>query len=256
MHAGVPRPCATPFANVLSRLIASARNTTSFGSLKMTRSGNQHSTAAVAALAVLLCTLKYGCCADDVIDDPSGYDKYYDKYYDYYSGIDAVQDCTVDEAGKVKLADGAAPYGCDIKVEGVDKQADLLTGGIDGVYKLYSCKNGRPAYLRQNSPKAEERVLWYSSSYGDWDISRGPKPDPTDILMYGGDVEHHPVPLFVKNWHLGGDLKSGTDKANMYVPLEATVKCADGMVVKPPAANPPSEQKPVQSPKTQEQITA
>lgn len=177
---------------------------------------------------------EYGYYADD---DVFGYDDYYDEYYDYYDEFDAVQDCTVDKDGKVKLANGTAP--CDIKIEGVDKQADLLTGGLDGVYKLDSCHDGRPAYSRQNSLKGEERVLFYSRGFGDWDISKGPKPKEADILMYGGDIEHHPVPLFVKIWHLGGDLKSGTGKAadDMYVPVAATVKCADGKVYKPPAIN-------------------
>jgi iron-regulated transporter 1 len=178
---------------------------------------------------------EYGYYADD---DVFGYDDYY-EFYDYldYDEIDAVVDCTVDKDGKVKLANGTAP--CDIKIEGIDKQADLLTGGLDGVYKLYTCHDGKPAYSRQNSPKGEERVLWYSREFGDWDVSKGPKPNEADILLYGGDIEHHPVPLFVKNWHLGGDLKSGTDKAadESYVPVAATIKCADGRVYKPPAVN-------------------
>lgn len=181
---------------------------------------------------------EYGYYADD---DLFGYDDYYDEYYDYYDEFDAVQECTVDKEGKVKLANATAP--CDIKIEGVDKQADLLTGGIDGVYKLNSCHDGRPAYTRQNSPKGQDRVLWYSRGFGDWDISEGSKPSDKGVLMYGGDIEHHSVPLFVKNWHLGGDLKSSTAKAaaaddELFVAITATVKCADGKVYKPPQVNP------------------
>eukprot|EP00879_Flechtneria_rotunda_P001601 GHRR01001761.1.p1 GENE.GHRR01001761.1~~GHRR01001761.1.p1 ORF type:complete len:323 (+),score=92.21 GHRR01001761.1:307-1275(+) len=176
---------------------------------------------------------EYGYYADN---DFFGYDDYYDQYYDY-DGFDSIKDCTVGKDGKVQLANGTAS--CDIKVGGVDKQADLLTGGMDGLYKLTGCKDGRPYYKRQNSTKGEDRILWYSKSFGDWDVSRGPEPTDKDILMYGGDIEHHPVPLFVKTWHLGGDLKSGSTKDDdVYIPVAATVKCADGKVYKPPPVNP------------------
>ena len=56
-------------------------------------------------------------------------------------------------------------------------QATKLVGGVDGVYKLSSCYNGKPMYRRKKpSPAGEERVMWYSSTFGDWDVSRVSKP--------------------------------------------------------------------------------
>ncbi|KAF8058457.1 hypothetical protein HT031_005581 [Scenedesmus sp. PABB004] len=183
---------------------------------------------------------EYGYYADD---DFFGYDDYYDEYYDYYDDVDAPADCSVEKDGRVKLANGTAP--CDIRITGVDKQADKLPGGLDGVYKLTGCHDGRPSYKRAGSPPGEDRVLWYSRGFGDWDVSKGPEPTEADILMYGGDIEHHPVPLFVKAWHLGGDLKSGGGanasaggSDDVYVPVAARLACADGTVVKPPPVNP------------------
>ena len=46
-------------------------------------------------------------------------------------------------------------------MSGVDKQADKLTGGVDGVYSLVSCYNGKPLYRRQKSPAGEDRVMWW-----------------------------------------------------------------------------------------------
>ncbi len=59
----------------------------------------------------------------------------------------------------------------------VHLQADQLPGGIDGIYTLTSCKNGRPMYRRKESPPGEDRVLWYSHQYGDWDIAKGIEPN-------------------------------------------------------------------------------
>jgi hypothetical protein len=149
-----------------------------------------------------------------------------------------LKDCVL-EGGKPKLANTTAP--CALKVAGVDKYADALPGGIDGVYKLASCHNGRPLYLREKSPKGQDRVLWYSKGFGDWDVSNGTKPTEKDILMYGGDTQHAVAPLFVDTWHVGADLKS--DAAGLgdddYFPVPgATVKCADGKVYEAPAVNP------------------
>ena len=44
-------------------------------------------------------------------------------------------------------AAGTAP--CDIKLTGVDSQLANLTGGMDGLYKLWSCEGGRPLYKRE-----------------------------------------------------------------------------------------------------------
>ena len=79
-------------------------------------------------------------------------------------------------------------------------QADKLAGGLDGVYQLLSCYNGKPMYRRKDSPAGEDRVLWYSSTFGDWDVSKGTDPNEAEILMYGGEMEHASVPLFVSSW--------------------------------------------------------
>lgn len=71
---------------------------------------------------------------------------------------------------------------------------------MDGVYQLVSCYNGKAMYRRKNSPADEDRVLWYSSTFGDWDVSKGTDPNEAEILMYGGEMEHASVPLFVSSW--------------------------------------------------------
>ncbi len=141
----------------------------------------------------------------------------------------------MDASGKPVLSNSTAS--CDIKLTGVDKhvrawaaswlggqggraargearargahvhgpcrvgaQADKLTGGLDGVYKLSSCYNGKAMYKRVDSPAGENRVLWYSSTFGDWDVSKGSDPNEAEILLYGGEMEHASVPLFVSSW--------------------------------------------------------
>jgi hypothetical protein len=192
-------------------------------------------------------------------------------------------------------------------------QADQLPGGIDGIYSLLSCKNGRPLYRRKESPPGEDRVLWYSHQYGDWDVAKGTEPNEVsqrcwgmpggraellrwsagaaaavlppvvhrphsstqrpgcltscsaavirvlmaahvamplhrvppalivcslgsladargccwsqvEILMYGGEVEHASVPLYVSSWHLGADLNSNSNMdEDDYMPIAVTV---------------------------------
>jgi len=48
---------------------------------------------------------------------------------------------------------------CDVKIEGADKLLRNLTGGLDGVYAVWSCENGRPLYKRQQSPPGRECPL-------------------------------------------------------------------------------------------------
>lgn len=181
----------------------------------------------------------YGYYADDYgsefYDDYADY--YYDYYYDEYDyGYGGAPSCTMD-GDKLVLADGTAP--CDLKIEGVDKQADLLKGGLDGVYKISSCFNGKPLYKRQNSPAGEDRALWFSTNFGDWDVSKGTVPDESEILLYGGEIERASVPLFVTNWHLGADLKSNTSAGmDDYFPIALTIKCADGKVYDAETFNP------------------
>lgn len=184
----------------------------------------------------------YGYYANDAF----GYDDYYDSFEkkkgsssssgngtapaELESGL---KDCVL-EGGKPKLANHTAP--CSLTLKGVDKHADLLKGGIDGTYKLTSCHNGRPLYVREKSPKGEDRVLWYSTGFGDWDVSNGSVPNEKEILMYGGDTQHAVVPLFVDTWHLGADLKSDSNMGDDdYFPVpDAKVTCADGKVYDEP----------------------
>lgn len=176
--------------------------------------------------------------------------------YDYLEeGSAGADSCSTGKDGAVQLANGAAS--CDLKLSGVNKLADKLPSGVDGIYKLSGCHNGRAMYKRKDSPAGEERVLWYAKSFADWDISRGDKPNDKDILMYGTDVHQHEVPLFVQSWHLGADLTS--DKPNgtsdeTYIPAKLTVACADGKKVTPPPA--PAAQKVVGPILTDEEMEA
>jgi hypothetical protein len=86
-------------------------------------------------------------------------------------------------------------------------------------------------YRRDKSPAGQDRVLWYSSTFGDWDVSKGTDPNEAEILMYGGEMEHASVPLFVSSWHLGGDLRSGGVE-DEYAPINVKVACSDGTVYK------------------------
>ena len=114
-----------------------------------------------------------------------------------------------------------------------------MAGGVDGVYKLTSCHNGRPLYVRERSPKGEERVLWYSTGFGDWDVSNGTLPNEAEILMYGGDTQHAVVPIYVGTWHLGADLKSDSKMGDDdYFPAaDAKAACADGKTYEEPKEN-------------------
>lgn len=160
----------------------------------------------------------YGYYADDF---DGGYVDYYADEYDFF------EECFIDANGKPVLANGTVS--CDIKIGGLDTQANKLNGGLDGVYKMVSCYNGKPMYKRAKSPAGEDRVLWYSSTFGDWDVSKGSDPNEAEILLYGGEMEHASVPLFVSSWHLGGDLRSdvalGEDD---YLPVSVKITCADG----------------------------
>ena len=88
---------------------------------------------------------------------------------------------------------------CDLKLEGADAVLKGLSGGLDGLYVVSSCESGLPLYKRKDSKAhgaqcarkwgcsawllnslcdccAENRVLWYSGEYRDWDISNGSTP--------------------------------------------------------------------------------
>ena len=56
----------------------------------------------------------------------------------------------------VKLPSHAGTKPCDLKIEGADKLLRNLSGGLDGVYAVWSCENGRPLYKRQQSPQGRK----------------------------------------------------------------------------------------------------
>lgn len=176
--------------------------------------------------------------------DEFGYDynDYYEDYLDDGSGSTS-SSCTTDKDGNVKLGNGTVT--CDLRLSGADHAADLLTGGLDGIYTLSGCHNGRAMYKRKDSPAGEERLLWYAKSFHDWDLSRGSEP-PTnekegDILLFGQDPNQHGVPLFVQSWSIGADLTSdkpnGT-KEDVYIPISIELGCADGQEVTEPDVTP------------------
>lgn len=179
---------------------------------------------------------EYGYYEDD---DESYYDYYgyyaddFEGYEDYYDDEDygEYEDCKVVD-GKVVLSNGTAS--CDLKITGADKKADKLAAGVDGIYKLTSCMYGKPLYKRVNSSGEEERVLWFSEGFGDWDLSKGHEPlTESEILLYGGEAEHAPVPLYVSSWHLLANYMSNSNlPEDDYVPIPLTVTCADGKVPK------------------------
>lgn len=154
-----------------------------------------------------------------------GYDGY-DEYYYYEDYYDITEECFVNSDGKPELSNNTAS--CNIRISGVDVHATMLSGGIDGVYQLQSCWGGKAMYLRKDSPVGEDRTLWYSTIFGDWDVSRGTTANEADILMYGGEMERASVPLFVTSWHLGADLKTDGAGVDDYLPIPCTVLCADG----------------------------
>jgi len=138
--------------------------------------------------------------------------------------------CKVYDKKKVTLAKGVPS--CDLRLEGVDRQAaPTLVGGLDGVYKLESCMNGKPLYRRQRSPKGQERVLFFSKLFGDWDISNGTRPNEQDILMYGEALgDELRTPLEVERWLMGKDLvlkrqDSSTLSTSDYQPISGRFKC-------------------------------
>ncbi|GLI61755.1 hypothetical protein VaNZ11_004221, partial [Volvox africanus] len=120
----------------------------------------------------------------------------HNRYEDYHAEkYDFFEECLFDTNGQPVLASETAS--CDIKVAGVDKQADKPNDGLDSVYKLTSCYDGKPMYKRQSSPVGEDCALSYSSTFGDWDISMGGEPNDAEILMYGGEMEHASVPCLL-----------------------------------------------------------
>jgi len=89
---------------------------------------------------------------------------------------------------------------CDILVHGLDVEADLLHGGLDGVYTIVGCWHGKPMYMRRHSPKNEDRVLWHNEGYGHWQISLGDMPSDDQLAVYGNYGQL--TPLDCDGWHL------------------------------------------------------
>lgn len=83
----------------------------------------------------------------------------------------------------------------------------------------------------------EDRVLWYFNTFKDWDINNGTKPNEDDILVYGGqgDSELRPHYVQANQWHVASDMSKGYSGQEDYIPVELTIKCADGSETERPA---------------------
>ncbi|PNH09939.1 hypothetical protein TSOC_003412 [Tetrabaena socialis] len=57
---------------------------------------------------------------------------------------------------------------CHLLVQGADGHADLLEGGLDGLFLLAGCFEGKPIYMRSRAsgPPGEDRVLYYNPNFG------------------------------------------------------------------------------------------
>lgn len=206
----------------------------------------------LAGLRLILCQTSFG---DDYtvndLDDyqiyERGYDTFEDEaidntYFNPYAGdyddpygdsilqdFAVIQDCQI-------AADGSATFNgtrpCDLQIQGVDKLAPGLSGGMDGVYKVVTCENGRPLYKRDTKDKTVERVLWYSSPHQDWDITNGSSPQEEDILMWGGFAGKESRPQQIKSaWHLAAEFMANfTLTSPEYAEVDATVSCIEGSV--------------------------
>jgi hypothetical protein len=176
--------------------------------------------------------LSVHCCCLCWINAVSSVDTYYDiADVSYYDGLDGNAALATDVSGVVspRACHVAAsvmvtwPKACsaelekqplalqgDLVVQGFDSQSDLLPGGLDGRYQLAGCNDGRPAYRRIGSPPGQDRWLFYSAGFGDWDISSGVVPDENDVLAYGtmGSEDACWLPTLVEAWKLGKDLTS------------------------------------------------
>eukprot|EP01025_Chloroclados_australasicus_P059193 TRINITY_DN7475_c0_g2_i3.p1 TRINITY_DN7475_c0_g2~~TRINITY_DN7475_c0_g2_i3.p1 ORF type:complete len:352 (-),score=57.18 TRINITY_DN7475_c0_g2_i3:436-1491(-) len=160
------------------------------------------------------------------------YGQYGDQYGDDYFFDDAERqtgDCTEDETGKATLAEPA----CDVKISGFSSAQ--IPGGIDGTYRMKGCYQGRPKYKREHSPKNQDRTLWYSAMFSDWDISAGQEPNEATILAYGGDGQEETRPNFVPadRWHLHA-ADAGSDEVREFKNLKVDILCVDGKALDKP----------------------
>eukprot|EP00884_Botryococcus_braunii_P000617 jgi/Botrbrau1/10556/Bobra.0343s0005.1 len=160
------------------------------------------------------------------VDYPGGDEEYGDYFFDdmddeYY------EDCRLGEDGK-PVFNGTKP--CDVKVEGADKVLKDLPGGIDGVYEVTTCENGRPMYSRKTKKAGEERVIWYSSEFGDWDLTNGSVPSNEYIIIYGGSREswENRPQLVESGWSLSTANLKDYNGDEDYTAIDLTMVCADG----------------------------
>lgn len=121
-----------------------------------------------------------------------------------------------------------------LQVTGADAQADVLLGGLDGLYHMVSCFDGKPLYRRKHGKGASvaPRVLWYSAYYGQWQFSESDNPSQELTVMYG-DVGYV-APIEIDEWHLLASANSveasylapDADVAVYFMPLGVRVACA------------------------------
>ncbi|EIE23585.1 hypothetical protein COCSUDRAFT_65999 [Coccomyxa subellipsoidea C-169] len=175
----------------------------------------------------------------DESDDGFYYNQYtgdYDDVYGDYFFEDAEEtevDCRIG-ADSSPVFNGTKP--CDLKIEGADKLLRNLSGGLDGVYAVWSCENGRPLYKRQQSPPGQDRVLWYSVQYRDWDVTNGSVAQEDDILMFGGSGGRESRPQYVQNeWSIATEFLKDFTGVEEYNRIDLTVVCADGTQTELPA---------------------
>jgi len=144
-----------------------------------------------------------------------------------------------------------------LKLQGFDEAADLLAGGIDGVYNLVQCYNDRPSYQRDMSltgsgisvgqlkaNSGSGRWLSFNSEYDEWDIATEPQHDMKDVAIFGMDDNYGftvkfgqpPTPVAVPSWFLRPDLSSSSsssaqnDSQADFIPISEYVvaTCLDG----------------------------
>lgn len=175
----------------------------------------------------------YNAFEEEAIDK-TYFNPYEGDYVDPYGdsilqNLAVTTDCQVAANGSATF-NGTRP--CDVQVRGVDAAAPNLVGGMDGIYKLSTCENGRPLYKRDTTDKAAERVLWYSAPHRDWDFTNGSKSQEEDILMWGGFAGKETRPQHVlTSWHLAAEfMPNFTLTSPEYATVNATVSCVEGSV--------------------------
>eukprot|EP00775_Hariotina_reticulata_P008131 gene8131-8325_t len=145
-----------------------------------------------------------------------------------------------------------------LKLQGFDEAADLLPGGIDGIYSLMQCQNNRPSYAREGSGASKAagkakastghgRWLSFNSEYDEWDIATQPQHDMKDVAVFGMDDNYGftvkfgqpPTPVAVPSWFLRPDLSSSSgiqnDSEGDFIPIAdyVVVTCLDGGEMQP-----------------------